>query len=410
MGRSFIPVGIYALQADFVCLGPVALFHFCLLHAMSSFARKIIGTWLLIGCVFVFLQTILGGITRLTESGLSITEWKPVKGTIPPLNTDEWNEEFGRYKQQTQYQVINSDMTVEEFKWIYFWEYLHRLNARLMGLAFLLPAAYFFYKSLTFNAAHPIFGTIPGPSFIEDGFINKKLAIHLALVFLMATLQGVVGWLMVKAGLKGLFVPPVRLTIHLIMALLLLAYLWWLTLYVYRGPGPYGKSSTGLKALGLSILAVLFLQIFFGGILSGMKAGLAYPSWPDMNREFIPSALFSEHATLAGFVSYLPQDLWGKAFIQFMHRMTAYTLVLLVAIFFFKSRNIATDKIFKTGLLLFPFFVLLQATIGVLTVLHCVGRIPLLWGVLHQAGAMFLIAETVFVIFHLTSNQESANT
>ena len=364
------------------------LFHFCILHTMSSLARKIVGTWLLIGCVMVFFQVILGGVTRLTESGLSITQWKPVKGTVPPLNAEEWNQEFDRYKEKVQYKVINEGMTVEEFKWIYFWEYFHRLWARLMLLAFVLPLPYFIFK----------------------GFINWPLAIHLVALFLMASLQGVVGWIMVKAGLSGMFVPPLRLSVHLTLALILYAYLFWLTLYVYRGTGSFGKATKGIKVLALSILVVLFLQIFMGGILSGMKAGLAFPSWPDMNREFIPSALSIEHPSIAGFLSYIPQDTWGKALIQFLHRMTAYTLIILVTIFFFKSRNIATDKIFKTGLTLFPFFVLLQATIGVLTVLHCIGKIPLTWGVLHQAGAMFLIAETVFVIFHLTSNQDPANT
>jgi heme a synthase len=350
---------------------------------MSSLARKIVGTWLLIGCIMVFLQVILGGITRLTESGLSITEWKPVKGTIPPLNADEWNHEFAHYKEKIQYQVINEGMTVDEFKWIYFWEYFHRLWARLMLVVFVIPAAYFVYK----------------------GLIPSKLGGHLVAIFLMAALQGVVGWIMVKAGLTGLFVPPLSLSTHLTLALVLYAYLVWLTLYVYRGEGSFGKITSGVKTMAFAILGVLFLQIFLGGILSGMKAGLAYPSWPDMNREFIPSALLSEPSTTAGFLKYIPQDIWGKAFIQFMHRMTAYTLIVLVIIFFYQSRNIATDKVFKTGLKLFPVFVLLQATIGIFTVLHCVGKIPISWGVLHQAGAMFLIAETVFVIFHLTSNR-----
>ena len=354
---------------------------------MSSLARKIVGIWLLVGCIMVFFQVILGGITRLTESGLSITEWKPVKGTVPPLNAEEWNREFERYKEKVQYKVINEGMTVEEFKWIYFWEYFHRLWARLMLVVFVLPLIYF----------------------ISKGFINKPLGIHLLALFVMASLQGFVGWIMVKAGLSGLFVPPLRLTVHLTLALILYAYLVWLTLYVYRGDRTFAKVTGGVKMMAFAILAILFLQIFLGGILSGMKAGLAYPSWPDMNREFIPSALSTEHSSIAGFLNYIPQDTWGKALIQFLHRMTAYTLIALITILFFQSRNIATDKTFNTGLKLFPFFVLLQATIGILTVLHCVGKIPLTWGVLHQAGAMFLIAETVFVIFHLTSNTDTAN-
>ena len=352
---------------------------------MSDVSRKIVGTWLLIGCIMIFFQVILGGITRLTESGLSITEWKPVKGTIPPLSTQEWDQEFSRYKEKVQYQVINAGMTIEEFKWIYFWEYFHRLWARLMFVAFIIPFFYFIFK----------------------GYINKELGMHLTGLFLMGSLQGVVGWIMVSAGLSGLFVPPLRLSVHLTLALILYAYLVWLTLYVYRGPGKYVRATKGIKGLALTILGVLFLQIFLGGVLSGMKAGLAYPSWPDMNREFIPSALSTEPSTFAGFLKYIPQDLWGKAFIQFTHRMTAYTLIVLVLVFFIRSKNIATDRICKMGFTWFPFFVLLQATIGILTVLNCVGKIPLSWGALHQAGAMFLIAETVFVIFHLTSNTDN---
>ena len=376
---------------------------------MSDLARKIVGTWLLIGCLMVFFQVILGGITRLTESGLSITEWKPVKGTIPPLNAQEWDQEFAHYKEKIQYQVINEGMTVDEFKWIYFWEYLHRLNARLMLVIFVIPFLIFLFLSLAWDWHNKFLGLVPTPHFLPNSYFDKRLTLHLVIVFLMSALQGVVGWLMVKAGLNGLFVPPLSLTTHLTLALVLYAYLVWLTLYVFRGRGVYGKAAMGTTLLAFSILFVLFLQIFLGGILSGMKAGLAYPSWPDMNREFIPSALYSEHSSVAGFLKYIPQDLWGKAFIQFFHRMTAYTLIVLILVFFYTSRNVATDKIFKAGLKLFPFFVLLQATIGILTVLHCIGRIPITWGVMHQAGAMFLIAETVFVIFHLTSNTEAAN-
>jgi heme a synthase len=355
---------------------------------MSAFARKLVGTWLLIGCVMVFFQVVLGGITRLTESGLSITEWKPVKGIIPPLNAQEWDQEFAHYKEKIQYKIINEGMTVDEFKWIFFWEYAHRVWARLMFFAFVIPLIYFLIK----------------------GYIPLVLGLHLAILFVMAALQGVVGWLMVWAGLSGLFVPPLSLSTHLTLALILYAYLVWLTLYVFRGKGNYTTAGGGIKAFAFAILVLLFVQIFLGGILSGMKAGLSYPTWPDMNREFIPAALNTEPSSVAGFLKYIPQDQWGKAFIQFFHRLTAYSLILVVTIFWFLSRNIATDSTFKRGLNLFPFFVLLQATIGILTVLNCIGKIPVSWGVAHQAGAMFLIAETVFVIFHLTSHTETTNT
>ena len=150
----------------------------------------------------------------------------------------------------------------------------------------------------------------------------------------------------------------------------------------------------------LSALSALAGSIV-GGLTSGMKAGLAYPTWPDMHGQLIPSTLFTEKASSAGFMTYNAQDLWTRTLVQLAHRLTAYTLILLVVIFFFKSRNITQDRIFKTGLNLFPVVVLGQACIGIITIINCVGKVPVTWGVLHQAGAMLLVAETVFIIFHL---------
>ncbi|HWB61941.1 MAG TPA: COX15/CtaA family protein [Chitinophagales bacterium] len=351
---------------------------------MAPVARKLVGAWLVVGCLMIFVQVILGGITRLTESGLSITQWKPINGIIPPRNETEWQAEFDLYKQKVQYKVINEGMTLEEFKGIYFWEYFHRLWGRSIGVVFLIPFIYFLIKK----------------------YLPFKLIVYLIIAFLMGGLQGVVGWIMVKAGLTGVFVPPLSLSIHLTLALILYAYNVWLALWVLRGPGNYFISGKKLKGFGLAILILLFLQVFLGGLLSGTHAGLAYPTWPDMNGQAIPAALFSEHASWAGFLAYIPQDLWVRTMVQFLHRFTAYTLIILIGVFFYKSRHITTDRVFKTGLTLFPFFVLLQATIGIITVLNCVGKLPVTWGVIHQCGAMLLIAETVFVIFHLYSKAD----
>jgi len=355
---------------------------------MSALARKVVGFWLLTGCFMVFFQVIVGGVTRLTESGLSITEWKPVKGIVPPLNESEWNAEFELYKQKVQYKTINEGMELSEFKWIFFWEYFHRFWARFMGFVFIIPFAFFAVK----------------------GWFDKAFFRKIGVLFLWGGLIGLYGWIMVRSGLTGIYVPPVHLSIHLILALSLFGYLVYMTLSVYRVSGSWltvdSLQLKKLQRLALAILLVLFLQIFLGGIVSGMKAGLAANTWPDMNGQLIPSALFNEPATTAGFIQYNAQDNWGRIFIQFVHRLTAYTLVVLVLVFFLKSRNITTDKFFKLGLNLFPFVVLLQALIGIITVLNCVGKIPVSWGVLHQAGAMLLIAATVFVIFHLQSGKE----
>ncbi len=354
---------------------------------MSPLSRKIVGTWLLVGCAMVFFQVIVGGVTRLTESGLSITEWKPVKGIVPPLNDAEWNAEFELYKNMTQYKTMNEGMTVDEFKWIYFWEYFHRFWARFMGFVFIIPFSFFVWK----------------------GWFDKSLQRKIAVLFLWGGAIGVYGWIMVKSGLTGVYVPPVHLSIHLLLALGLFAYLIYMTLSVFRSDFVFQISDLGLKkhrTFAYAILAILFLQIFFGGIVSGAKAGLAANTWPDMNGEMIPKALWQLTPTTVGFTTYNAQDFWGRIFIQFIHRLTAYTLVVLVILFFFKTRAISSDKFFLAGVNLLPVAVLLQAAIGIVTVLNCVGNIPVAYGVLHQAGAMLLIANTVFVIFHLRNSNQ----
>ena len=354
---------------------------------MAPIVRKVVGIWLLTGCLMIFLQVLLGGVTRLTDSGLSITEWKPIVGVVPPLNELAWNAKFDLYKQKVQYKTINQGMTPDEFKWIFFWEYLHRFWGMFMGIVFIVPFSFFVLK----------------------GWLNKDFFKKLSVVFIWGGVIGLYGWIMVRSGLTGVFVPPVNLSIHLVLALSLFAYLNWMALYVLRGKQTFGNFKPVLKKLAIAILVLLFCQLFFGGITSGMKAGLAYPTWPDMNGQIIPDALFTQKASLTGFLTYNAQDLWGRTAIQFVHRFTAYVLIILVFIFFFKSRNITTDKIFKTGLNLFPVFVLLQATIGIITVINCIGKIPVGLGALHQAGAMLLTAEVVFIVFHLTYRTETGN-
>jgi cytochrome c oxidase assembly protein subunit 15 len=349
---------------------------------MNDIVRKWVGTWLFLGCAMVFFQVIVGGVTRLTESGLSITEWKPVKGVVPPLNEAEWQKEFELYQQIAQFKTVNQDMTVEEFKWIYFWEYFHRFWARFMGLVFIIPFSFFVIKK----------------------WFDKDLFKKIGVLFLWGGVIGIYGWIMVRSGLTGMYVPPVHLSIHLLLALGLFAYLVWLTVYVLYGSKFVllkNESANSLQKILLAISVLVTLQIFFGGIVSGMKAGLAYPTWPDMNGEIIPAALFSETATLAGFTKYNVADYWGRTAIQFAHRGAAYLIVAIVVFFFLKARKIEGNKIFNAALKLLPATVLLQATIGIFTVINCVGSIPVGWGVLHQAGAMLLIANVAVLWFGL---------
>lgn len=351
---------------------------------MPPIARKIIGAWLIAGCCMVFFQVIIGGVTRLTGSGLSITKWEIVMGTIPPLSETKWQEEFNNYKQTPQYKLINQDMTISEFKFIYFWEFFHRFNARMLGFVFLIGLGYFIYKK----------------------WIDRDLFLKLALLFLLGGLIGTLGWIMVASGLINKpYVSPVKLSIHLFFALIILSYLIWLTTYVLREGKKVTIYAPKQRSMALAVMALLFIQLFLGGILSGMKAGLAYPTWPTMNGEWIPSALSQLPAKWDGILYYDATAYWEASLIQLAHRCTAYLLVGAVIYFFFQLSSLSKDRVFNIGVMLFPIAVLFQATLGIITVLHCTGHVPVFWGVMHQAGAMLLLANTTFIYYHLSNKQ-----
>jgi heme a synthase len=340
---------------------------------MNKTARKWVSIWLMVGCAMVFFQVIVGGVTRLTESGLSITEWKPVKGIVPPLSQAEWQQEFDLYQRITQFKTLNQSMTLDEFKWIYFWEYFHRFWARFMGFVFILPFAFFVYKKW-FDAA-----------------LQKKIGV----LFLWGGAIGIYGWIMV----------PIHLSIHLVLALSLFGYLVYMTLSVAntnaeKAPLRTHDVSVALK-LAYALLTLLFMQIFIGGIVSGMKAGLAANTWPSINGEFIPATLWQLSPSADAFTTYNAQDFWGRIFIQFVHRSTAYGLVVLVVYFVYKTKKLNLSSAFSWSRDLLPLTVLVQAVIGIVTVTNCVGHIPVFYGVMHQAGAMLLIANMVWVVFAL---------
>lgn len=341
-------------------------------------ARKLIDYWLVLGCVLIFFQVIIGGATRLTGSGLSITEWKPIVGAIPPLNETQWKERFAEYQQIVQFKHLNQDMNLSEFKQIFFWEYFHRLWARFMGFAFIIPFVFFIYKK----------------------WIDIALAKRLGVILVWGGVVGLYGWIMVKNGLTGLYVPPVYLSLHLILALSLFAYIVWLATDLLRDKKAslfYNTPTKGIKTFALVILVLVILQLILGGIVSGMKAGLAYPTFPTMNGEWIPSALYSLAPTLSGTIHYDPSDFWGRTFFQFIHRSVAYTLVVLIIVFVVRAFRFAPQNVARKAIGLLPVTILLQATIGVITVINCIGEIPVNLGVLHQAGAMILLANIVVV-------------
>src|SRR5688500_4924998 len=229
-----------------------------------------VAIWIFTGVVMLMIQVVLGGVTRLTGSGLSITEWNIVTGTLPPLNGQQWLVEFQKYQQTPQYQLINADFTVADFKFIFFWEWLHRLWARLIAVAFVIPFIYFLVRR----------------SF------KKEMIIPLIILFLLGALQGAVGWIMVASGLVGdaVYVRPTRLALHFIFALILIAYAFWFWLKLAVPEHQFSRNKN-LFRWALSILILVAIQFVFGALMAGHKAATAAPTFPDINGSFIPESL-----------------------------------------------------------------------------------------------------------------------
>ena len=335
--------------------------------------------WLALGLFMIFIQVVVGGVTRLTGSGLSITKWEIVTGTLPPLNAREWEEAFGLYKATPQYAKINEGMTMSEFRFIYFWEYIHRLWARLMGFVFIIPLAYFWIR----------------------GMVDKPLLKRLGMVFLLAALVASFGWVMVASGLVDRpWVNAYKLAMHLSLALILFSYLLWTTFKAFQPERPVLHNRL-LKKAAQAITGITALQIVLGGIMAGMKAGLFYPTWPDMNGEAIPGILLSAaNWSVENFVNY-DASLFMPALVQLAHRSVAYMLTISVLWFFYKAVKFNPPPLLKVGLYLLISVLIIQMLLGVLTVINSIGAIPVGYGVFHQAGALLLLTVILFVDFQL---------
>ncbi|NRB62343.1 MAG: COX15/CtaA family protein [Saprospiraceae bacterium] len=335
--------------------------------------------WLFIGVFMVFMQIVIGGITRLTGSGLSITKWEIVTGTLPPLSAEAWDDAFLLYQDTPQYKKINEGMTLGAFKFIYFWEYFHRLWARLMGLVFAIPFLVFWRK----------------------GRFDKPLLKRLGVIILLAAIVASFGWIMVASGLiERPWVNAYKLTMHLSLALILYSYLFWTTLWVNK---PYSQviHNSTLKRWGVILISVLAFQLVLGGIMSGMRAALFYPTWPDMQGVFLPDILLkSENWITENFVFY-DRGPFMSALIQFFHRNTAYLLTVIILYIAWKSLRSVTHPLFKMGIYMLVSVLVVQVILGILTLVNSVGTIPVGLGVLHQAVGILLLTTSLFVIFPL---------
>jgi len=339
--------------------------------------------WLLTGLVMIFFQIVIGGVTRLTGSGLSITRWEIVTGSIPPLNETDWVAEFELYQQTPQYQKINQGMVLEDFKFIYFWEYFHRLWARLMFFVFVIPFVWFLFR----------------------GMLSRRILPRMLTVVALAGLEGFFGWAMVASGLiKRPWVNAYNLTLHLSMAMVIFAYLLW-TWFMATAPKQAEFSSSRFRRLAWVIFGVTFLQIAFGAMMSGSKAGLFFPTWPDMNGEYLPAVLFDwSHWTADSFIHY-DTNPFMPALLHFLHRNTAYLLTFLILYFVWK---LGKEKI--TPLLRRSSFWLLgavgvQVLLGIFTVINCKSSIPVDLGVAHQGWAVVLLSVVLWMGYQLRPNR-----
>ena len=340
-----------------------------------------VAIWLLVGVFMIIIQIILGGITRLTGSGLSITEWDVITGTLPPLNAQQWIEEFNKYRQTPQFRLLNSDFTLSNFKFIFFWEWFHRLWGRLIGVVFFIPFVIFL---------------------VQRRF-RADMIQPLIILFLLGALQGAVGWIMVASGLTGdaIYVRPTRLALHFVFALVLLFYTFWVALKLLVKKEDV-VSAPQLKNFTWVIIVVLFIQLVYGALMAGHKAAPAAPTWPDINGEFAPAYVFNRPEGLLSIID-------NPIVIHFIHRMVAYLLVLLILIWTIMAFRIRATAAFRSVRLLPFIFIILQLVLGILTVLNSLKIIPNQWGAfewmaqLHQVGAIFLLLSLAWVAYLLSS-------
>jgi len=325
--------------------------------------RKAVRIWLGVVVFTLFCLVLVGGATRLTDSGLSITEWKPIHGVIPPLSAEEWEEEFRLYQRIPQYQEVNRDMTVDEFKSIFWWEWAHRFLARSIGVVFALPLIFFW----------------------ATGRIEKRLRWPLAGVLALGGFQGFIGWWMVSSGLTKLVsVSQYRLATHLVMACLIFSACVW----IMRGLSPHSDDAApeGRAKAGAVLLAVMSLfQIYLGALVAGLDAGFSYNTWPLMDGAIIPGDLFVQ------------QPWWINLFenpktVQFVHRLGAYLLLAIALwhmVVMLRAAPGATHA--RRAVLLFG-LVCLQAVLGISTLLM---QVPLDLALTHQAGALIVLGFAV---------------
>ena len=329
------------------------------MYANEKKIKRLFLYWLSISLILVFFIIIVGGLTRLTNSGLSITEWELFRGILPPFDKSTWDFYFEQYKKIPQYELINFNMTLEEFKIIFYWEYFHRILARLIGLFFLIPIIYFYFSKK-----------------IENKYMNICYLIFILIVF-----QGVIGWYMVKSGLnEDITVSHYRLSIHLTIAIIIISSIFWLIKNIISKKDKVFFYFSYDNLPFQILILFIFLQIILGAFVSGLDAGQIYQTWPLMGNSFVPNDLFFEDSKEIF-------EFNNHSLVQFYHRNLAYIIILYVfflTIFIYKKKFLQLYRPLK----LLIFFLFFQATLGILTL---ISDLNIYLALTHQITSVLLV-------------------
>ncbi|MBZ4188741.1 COX15/CtaA family protein [Niabella beijingensis] len=331
-----------------------------------------VAIWLFIGAGMLIIQVLLGGLTRLTSSGLSITEWQPILGALPPMNEQAWMEAFDKYKQIAQFKYIHNHFTLADFKGIYFWEWLHRDWARLIGIVFLIPFIWFIVKKK----------------------IDRSMLTPMIILFLLGGLQGAIGWIMVSSGVGTdlVYVSHIRLAVHFLAALLLLCYVVWFALKLTVREDQLAVDG-GTRSFNILLLVIITLQLTYGAFMAGTHAANAAVTWPDINGRMYPGELMFREG---GFLWNITHNLIS---IQFIHRGLAYLITLLMVFFTWRLTRLPQSSLLYKMRFWPMTLVLVQVVLGILALVNYLTPDKLLLSILHQLVGMLLLVCMVVTVF-----------
>ena len=339
-------------------------------------SNKLISNWVFVGVGMIIIQVLLGGITRLSGSGLSITEWKPIMGALPPMNETQWQQAFEQYKQIAQFKYINNHIVLSDFKFIFFWEWFHRLWARLIAVAFVIPFVYFLVRK----------------------HIKKEMVNQLIILVLLGALEGAIGWIMVKSGLndENVYVNHIKLAIHFLSAMFIISYAWVFAISLRVSKEDF-IINLKLKKFTIGLIVLLAIQLMYGAFMAGLKAANVAPTWPTINGMIMPDTMLKN-----GLMDAL---LFNKIAIHFIHRLLAYIVLVVVIIWFMKARKQNSATLFNRTKNYPLIFVITQVVLGIAALLTSPQIVMGSFGIfewialLHQLVGMLLLLSLVANVY-----------